>query len=398
MKGFARGLGAGILAVAAIGVGLSAEGAPPVSRLHVMLRWVPAEAALIESGWATLRFVDYEALFESEGVSLVRDLGSADLLMTAVPIGAILGRIVAGPEALMYLFVSAGRMADAVGFEWLVDVDRSVEFGDPPGVGLILDGDFDAATIGAALEGRGFHLAEIEGVPVWHRFEDSAVSIPARDSADPFGGHLGAAARIAIFPDGLGNARTWPLIEAIISATQSTRPAVADDPVYRALADAVSDPDGLLIQALFFSGTALRIPGDPTQTRDKASGDPDPLPLYLGAVLGDRQERDDQVHLIGLVCADLASALVAADVLARRVEEFRPASGSGDALVDRFGATVRIREVRQSEDGLGIAVIEGRYPIPTERVDAETGLYRARGSLFRSWVQAILYREFTPLR
>ncbi len=67
------------------------------------------------------------------------------------------------PEALTYLFVSAGRMADAVTFEWLLDVDRSLEFGDPSGVGLLLAGDFDAERIGEALESRGFSLAEIEG-------------------------------------------------------------------------------------------------------------------------------------------------------------------------------------------------------------------------------------------
>jgi hypothetical protein len=388
---------AGMLVAAALGAALCAQDSPTASRLHAMSRYVPSEAALAESSWATVRFVDYEALFESEGLSPFRALGDVDFLMNAVPLGAIFGRIAAGPEALTYLFASAGQMADLVGFEWLLDVDRSLEFGDPPGVGLLLGGNFDAVTIGATLENRGFSLAEIEGVPVWHRFDDSAISIANRDVADPFGGHIGAAARIALLPDTLGNARTWPLIEAIISAAQSTRPSLIDDPVYRALAEAVSGPDGLLIQALFFSGAALRLAEDQTQTDRELPNEADSLPQYLGAILADRQEGDDDVHLIGLAYADAPAALDAADVLARRVRGFRPPSGSGDVLADRFGATVGVRKVGQSDDGLAIVVVEARYPVPDERTDPETGQYNTRGLLFRAWVQAILYREFTPL-
>ena len=178
-----RGLVTGILVAAAISAGLSAQDDPTVFQLQAMLSYVPSEAAFIESGWATIRFVDYEALFESEGLALLRALGSVDLLMNAVPLGPILGRIAAGPEALTYVFVSAGQMADVVGFEWLLDVDRSLEFGDPPGIGLLLGGDFDAVKMGATLENRGFGLADIQGVPVWHRFDDSAVSIGSRDVA-----------------------------------------------------------------------------------------------------------------------------------------------------------------------------------------------------------------------
>ncbi|MFC2105790.1 hypothetical protein ACFLS0_03465 [Candidatus Bipolaricaulota bacterium] len=397
MKTLARGLGVGVLVAAAISVGLSAQDDPSVSELHTMLSYVPAEVAMIESGWATVRFVNYEALLESEGLTLFRALGSVDLLMKVVPLGAILGRVVAGPEALTYLFASAGQMADVVGFEWLLDVDRSLEFGEPPGIGILLGGDFDVAKIGATLESRGFTLADIQGVPVWHRFDDLSISLAAREVADPFGGYLGAAARIALLSDTIGNARTWPLIEAIISAAQSTQPSLADDPVYRALAEAVSASDGLMIQALFFSGTALRPASDRTQSGQESTEDLGLLPQYLGTVLADHQEGDDQVHVIGLACDDIATARAAAEVLARRVEEFHPASSSGDVLVDRFGATVSTREIRQSEDGLAVAVVEARYPVPDDRTDPETGQYNTRGLLFRAWVRAILHREFTPL-
>jgi len=397
MKILGHGLVAGIVVAVGLSVGSHAQADPPVCRLQAMLDQVPSEAASIESGWATVRFVDFEALFESEGLSLFRAFGDVDFLMNTVPLGTMLSRIVAGPEALTYIFAGAGRMADTVGFEWLLDVDRSLEFGDPPDLGLLLEGEFDTAVIDTALESRGFSLTEIEEVPVWHRFDDGSVSLAARDVSDPFGGYLGAAARIALLPDSLANARTWPLIKAVISTARATQPSLADDPEYRALAEAISEPGGMLIQALFFSGAALRAAGDLTQTSGEPTDDLDSLPPFSVAVLADRQEGNDQVHLIGLACADEAIALSAADVLLRRVEEFHLPGQPEDVLVDRFEATVGIREVRLSRDGLAIAVVEVRYPLPDERTDPKTGEYNLRGLLFRAWVKAIMHREFTPL-
>lgn len=394
---FARGFVAGILVAVSLSAGLHAEDDVAVSQLHAMLEYVPSAAASIESGWATVRFVDFEALFESEGLSLFRELGSVDLLMESVPLGRILSRIIAGPEALAYAIHRAGRMTELVGFEWLLDVDRSLEFGDPPDLGLLLAGEFDVEAIAAALESRGFSVADVEGVPVWHRFDDFAVSIAARDPADPFGGNLGAAARVALLPDTLANARSWQLIEDIVSAALATEPSLAEDPAYRALTEAITGPDGMLIQALFFPGAALRSAGGSTQTDREPTDELDPLPAFSVAVLADRQEGGDQVHLIALACVDEATASTAADVLARRVERFYLPSRPEDVLADRFGATVCRREVRQTQDGVAIAVVEARYPVPEGPTDPQTGQYNVRGLLFRSWVQAILRREFTPL-
>ena len=124
----------------------------------------------------------------------------------------------------------------------------------------------------------------------------------------------------------------------------------------------------------------------------------EPLPQYSTAVLADRQEDDDQVALIALACADEPTAQEAADILAERLRAFRPPSRpDDDLLADRFDAVIGIREVELIQDGVGIAVVEARYPLPEEERDPETGLYNTRGLLFRAWIQAILYREFTPL-
>ncbi len=381
-----------ILATFFLGVDVDARDGQITPSLSVMLDQVPLEVASIESGWATVRYVDYEALFQSEGLSLFRAFGSVDLLTNAVPLGVVLSRIASGPEALKYVITGAGRMVDVVGFEWLLDVDCSLEFGDPPNVGLLLGGTFDYVAIGAALQDRGFRLVKIDGADVWHRFDDNAVSLKSRDPVDPFGGYIGAAARIALLPDSLANARGWPLLEAIVSTAQATHPSLADSPEYCALAEAISEPSGLLIQALFFSGAAFEFAGSMTQTED-----PDLFPPFSAIALADRQEGEDQVHLIGIVCADMASARSASSILARRVQEFYPPGRPEDVLADRYGAEISVRDVRHSQDGAAIAVIEARYPLPDKRVDPQTGVYNTRGLLYRSWVQAIMRREFKPL-
>lgn len=398
MKTLGYGLVIGTLVAVCSYAGACVQGDPTVSQLQAMLSQVPAEAAAIESGWATVRFADFEALFASEGLSLLRALGSVDLLMNSVSIGAIMSRIVTGPQALNYVFSNAGKMKDAVGFEWLLDVDRSLEFGDPPQIGLLLGGGFDAGTIGVALQARGFEVAEVEGSSVWHRFDDLAISLEARDLADPFGGHIGASARVALLPNTLANTRTWQGIEMIVRAAQGIHPSLGDDPRYRALTGAISENEGLLIQALFFSGIALRFGGNPMDAVEGQSVDGEPLPDYSAAVLADRQEGDDQVHLIGLACADVPTAQTAARVLLKRVKAFSLPDQPGELLSDRFGATVSIREGEWSQEGVAIAVVEASYPLPAEPTDPETGLHTVRAPLFRTWIQAILRREFTILR
>ena len=376
---------------------LAQDDSPP-SPLLAMLAGVPEDAVPADSGWATVRYTDYAALYEAEGITKLRDFGNLDLLKTAVPLPGMMMRLTAGPEALSYVFASTGQMGRTVGFEWLLDVDRSLEFGDPPGVGLLLGGDFDAAAIGAALQARDFSQADVSGVTVWHRFDDLAISVMDRDTTDPFGGHLGAAARIALLPDMLANARSWPLINGVIGAAQGDLPSLADDPAYRALAGAITAPDGLLIQALFFGGAALgAVPGDPASLGvTPPAADLGPLPPYALAVLADRQEGNDQVHLIGLVYADAPTAQAAADVLAGRIADFRLSTRPDTVLAEEFGATVSASVVGSAGDGLAVALVEARYPLPAERTDAG-GRFLSAGRLYGLWVQAILRREFTPL-
>jgi len=371
----------------------------PARGLLSMLAQVPQEAVLEQqSGWAAVRYVDYEALAAAEGIGALRDLGDVDLVMTMVPISRIMGRIAVGPDPLRNVVLSAGQMADTVGFEWLVDVDRSLEFGEPPNPGLVLDGSFDHVAIGLALEDRGYDLSSVAGVPVWHRFDDYAISLGDRDMADPFGGHLGAAARVALLPDHLANARSWPLIEAIIAASLGETPSLADDVGYRALAEAISGPEGWLIEALFFAGEGPGQPSDPGGTASAQDTDePRSLPPFSLVVLADRQEGGEQVHLVGLVCDDREDAEVAAEVLAERLEAFRQPSDAEESLAEQFGARIGSTVLPVKEKGTAVALVEARYPAPPSWDDPTADSFVPGGQLYRAWVQAIMRREFSPL-
>jgi len=358
-----------------------------------LLAWVPDQVVREETGWAVARYVDYEALFASEGLAELRGFGDVEILLTSVPLGPLMGRIAAGPEPLSYLWVSAGRMAEVVGFEWLLHADRSLEFGEPPGMGLLLGGEFDRDAMATALEPRGFERRDVAGVEVWHRFEDWTISLAARELADPFGGHLGAAARIARLPGGLASGRGWGVVEAAIAASRGDIPSLADDPVSRALADAVSEPEGLLVQALLFPGRALRVRGEDWEAADPSGS----LPPYVQAVLADRQEGDDQVHLVGLAYTETGAAQTAAGVLARRLAAFAVPEDSEEPLGEQLGATFSSWVREFPESGLALAVVEARYPLPDPRFDPEIGLYPVAAPLYRAWVQAIMMRAFIPL-
>ncbi len=383
----------GFLCVAASVITGTAFQAAAASHFVDLLAWVPDQALQEETGWAVVRYVDYEALFASEGLAEIRGGGDVEILLTSVPLGPLMGRIAVGPEPLSYLWASAGRMAEVVGFEWLLHVDRSLEFGEPPGVGLLLGGEFEREAMRTALEPRGFERRDVAGVEVWHRFDDWTINLAAREVADPFGGHLGAAARIARLPGGLASGRAWGVVEVVIAASRGDVPSLADDPVSRALAELVSRPEGLLIQALLFPGRALRVRGE-----DWKAGDPSEyLPPYVQAVLADRQEGDDQVHLVGLGYTDTQAAQTAAEVLARRLAAFAVPDRLDEPLGERFGAmfTLAVRDLPESD--LALAIVEARYPLPDPRFDPEIGLYPVAAPLYRAWVRAIMIRAFSPL-
>jgi hypothetical protein len=372
--------------------------------LLAMLALVPdSEHARSAGGWATVRYADYQALYITEGIDELRLRADIETLLESVPLPGMLSRIQAGPEALQYVVMNAEQMPGIVGFEWFANVNRSLEYGSPPHSALILDGTFDDSAIGAALSARGFEQADVGGLPVWHRFEDGAISIEDREPSDPFGGHLGMAARIGVLPGYLANSRYWDLTQDIIATAQGEQPSLAEDPTYRALAEAITAPEGLLVQALFFNVADVGfLPEEALdalthQTAESATESYGALPPYAMAVLADLQESENQVHLIALVYPNPTSAQIAGDEIANRISAFSLPQQPGEVLVERFGAQVTSRVYESETTGKSVAIVEARYPLPAERIDPETGFFITGGLMYRAWVNALVQRAFYVL-
>ncbi len=390
-----------VLLVVGIAPAAGQDGESQPQPLLAMLAMVPDNDLVQGQGWAGVRYVDFQALYTAEGVEEMRVSQGTQALLDNVPLPGMLARLVAAPDALNYVFAGVDRMQQVVGFEWIASVNRSLEYGAPPYTALILDGTFDADAISAALSGRGFEETDVSGVPVWNRFEDEEMNLRDVEPADPFGGRLGKAARIAILPGHLANSAYWDMTKGIIAAVQGEQPSLADNPNYRALADAITAPDGLLLQALFFGLADIGlIPGDPLAALSgQGAEDPTaaygPLMPYALAVLADRQEGQDQVHLIGLVYPNADVAGPAAEEVANRIQAFTLPEQQ-ETLVERFGAQVSSRVYESESTGQAVAVVEVRYPLPAERTDS-TGMFITGGIMYMKWVQAIMRRDFVVL-
>ena len=150
-----------------------------------------------------------------------------------------------------------------------------------------------------------------------------------------------------------------------------------------------------MFRRCFFTGASLR--RSAPEAGAKTTKDLDVLPEFSAAALADRQEGEDQVHSSrARVRRRVDGARTAALVLASRIETFCAPDHPGDVLVETYGASVRSWVLEPSEDGVVVAVVEARYPLPDPRTDGETGRFLTAGLLYRAWVRAILRRDFTP--
>ncbi len=110
-------------------------------------------------------YADYRLLEAARGISTPTKADFDNRTETARIWLAAGGGLSAGfpmQDLMQYL----EGMEEAVGFGWF-DVNRALSFGQPPAIGNVLAGDFDAASIAAAFEARGFTGSAAGDVTVW---------------------------------------------------------------------------------------------------------------------------------------------------------------------------------------------------------------------------------------
>ena len=168
-----------------------------------------------------------------------------------------------------------------------------------------------------------------------------------------------------MLPHHLASSPRWLDVEAVIATAHGHHRSLAEAADYRTLVEAVTDPalfTGVLVQALFID---LGLTLDANAARLGASGPAEPAegvqPRFELAVLADRQEGNDQLHLVALLYRDAATAEAGAQEMARRIGAFDPSGVFEDA-----GVTVDEQRVHASDTGFLAAVASLRYPLPAD--------------------------------
>lgn len=380
----------------------------PSNPLLDMLALVPVSAVAAEHE-PIISYADYRAAEAGRGIL---NPGSREGFLAEQDKGLWINammRLIAGPD-LSYAWQQIQGMPEVVGFDFFA-IDRALVFGGMPRTGTILAGQFDTAQVGAALAARQFERVEYSGVTIWRRFDDLSINIAARDLADPFGGYIGQAARIAAIPGGdglvyLANSAVDDLTRAMVAAAQDNQASLADLADYRSLVEAAVDPtrySGPLIQASIYSmATVGLVPGDAGQVL-RGTNAPDPtaeygvLPVYTLAMLADRQEGDEEVHLIALVYTGAEVARAGAEELANRLRALSVPDAPDDILVERFGSTVTPYVYKSETTGQSVAVVAVRQTGPALGETDEAGMLISQGRLYRLWHSLLMRRQFSPL-
>lgn len=335
-----------------------------------MLGMVPKDVPST-TGEPVVAFVDLAARFFVYGVHNRTAIQDLETLRSLTPIGGLIANCPACKWASY--FHGSGSTRQSVGFEWFLDVDAVITFGQQPSLGLVVKGRFEAESIARALQARGFAVTTISGVEVWYRFDDYE-ALKDRDKFDPFWGYVGSSARITLVGDCLLASQTWPSIEAMLSAYKGKQPSLLDDPALQALAQTVTMRPRLLTQALFYRWNDLQPQREHAREFCKRMGitfEPALPPFQLAVLadiqLGQLEEDRDQIFLIGLFYPNPLDASKAADVLANRVARYTAPLRTGrtsGSFVEEYGGTVSSYVLNLFLAEGAVAIVEVRYPVP----------------------------------
>ncbi len=304
---------------------------------------------------------------------------------------AALNGLGAGMSNLIQVFQLEG-MREAVGFDFFT-VHRTLEFGQPPSMGDILQGDFDPAAIGAALMARDFVEETTDGTLLWCGPDgcDSGLKqdLRGRNPADPFGGQLGRKQPLAFVPpDTLLSSASYDVVQAMLASQQSPdEDSILSLPEYRAAAEAIT-ARGTLLQAVI-------IPPDALYEEPAGKGG---VPRYELAVFAHIRDEEDVLTLVGLVYANERLASQATDLLpihfdaavSQRVN--RPFA---EMVAERGGTVSKGQWYVEQDSGYAVALLEFRSPVEAAEPDpdAQPPAPRASGLIFRLLVQSLYNRD-----
>lgn len=377
----------------------SSAGQEKPNPLLELLALVPDTAEVWDST-PIISYADYRVLEAARGISAPTKADFDNRTDTGRLWLAAAGGLSAG-FPMEYLMQYLEGMEEAVGFGWF-DVNRALTFGQPPSMGSVLAGDFDAERIAAAFEARGFTGSAAGDVTVWCGpagcDEGMLMNLRSRNPANPFGGALGREEPLAVLPGLVLNSADYGVLTAMIGARQGEIPSLADNPLFQAAARALA-ARGTLRQAVFVSvasiGFGYTMP-DPDGEQPTFEGF-GTLPPYLLMVVADVVTEDQEKTYVGLVYGDRETAQAASEELVARFQVARSARAQQPflTLVEERGGTVGAPTIHDDLDaGAAVALLEIYKPLPSNELQPD-GVYAPSALLFRLLMQSIYARDLS---
>lgn len=154
------------------------------------------------------------------------------------------------PEQLLSYSLSVDWTA-LIGFN-ILDVDQSMQIGEPPNILTLLRGRFDKAALQQAWTNQNYQMIEVDGIQVASFNADGEFDIATDLGRYTFGRFNNAA----FLPDGtLAYSRTLDGLRTLIATAKGLAPSLGDRDDVAALVDAIETP---LVSAMLLTGTSLK--------------------------------------------------------------------------------------------------------------------------------------------
>ena len=267
------------------------------------------------------------------------------------------------------------------------DLDAILVAGDPPHTLIYLAGPKIAPdAVSAALQARNFDESREGGATVFARGDDFALDLTSVDRADPFGGRLGSAERVAVVPGRVLSARGWTDLRPALAMLAGSETYLGTRLARMVAAAAKDAGPGMTVDTAFgitvvaTAGGALPLAPDGTLDFSKPIAAPrQAMPPYLFAIL------------IGAEAADGAAVAQ----IALYYPTLADAQGGGAAVAKGAADFKKIKGFTYAATATAIADDPGAIAVVTVRVAG--GMAHPSEAVRRRWIEGIYRREFTPL-
>ena len=251
-RAFTLGVAAAVVAAGFGGEGTLAADPAPNQALIDLFKMIPSNTIdVTKISGQIAAYADVAGQLKAVGVTAPVDTNApaAQVKAWSIAVNAL-----AAPSAMIQAFNP--DWGKTFGFE-VFDIDRSLEFGEPPLILTAHRGRFKPDRIGAALKLNGYKSIKRSDAVVWSLHEDETISVdnPANRLA------LARMNNIALIGnDTLLAAPRLDALEAMLDAIAGNQPSAAADKAIAALLNGIRNP---LASCIIASGdSVVEKPGD----------------------------------------------------------------------------------------------------------------------------------------